>query len=178
MDRESLSRLSSMVSVGDVMTRSRHLRRADTLEVARKRFHEYDVVPFPRRGKIEGFFERNSDDVTPLEVEHLLSADTSIHHVPELLTQQRFYFVVSTNAVVGYAHYSDLNKVITKVPFFMVFQAAERRMWDRIENRISEADLYKVFDEDMAKKLVDKSKAAAKGNVDLDWVGVFSFPLC
>jgi hypothetical protein len=176
MNRESLVRLSSMVSVRDVMTNSQHLRRADTLEEAQNLFYEYDVVPFPRRGKIEGFFRRDSDDRTPLEVEHLLSADTSIFHVPDLLLDRPFYFVVSMNVVVGYVHYSDLNKVITKVPFFVMFQAAERRLWDKIEGRISDRDLYEVFDEKMADNFVAKRNEAARGNVDLSWVGVFTFP--
>lgn len=158
------------------MTSNKHLKRAETVEEAQNLFHEFDVVPFPRRGKIEGFFKRDSDDITPLEVDHLLSADTSVLHMPDLLIQRPFYFVVSTNSVIGYVHYSDLNKVITKVPFFVVFQAAERRLWDKIEHRISERDLYKLFRDNEAKKLIDKSKEVARGNVDISWVGVFTFP--
>jgi len=54
VNQESLERLSSTVSVWDVMTSSKHLRRADTLEEAKNLFYEFDVVPFPRRVKIEG----------------------------------------------------------------------------------------------------------------------------
>lgn len=66
--------------------------------------------------------------------------------------------------------------MISKVPFFVVFQAAERRLWDKVEGRLSERDLYKVFDENQADKFVIKSKEATKGNVDLSWVGIFTFP--
>lgn len=176
MNLESLERLSKTVSVQDVMTSTKDLKRADTLEEARNLFHEFDVVPFPRRGRLEGFFKRDSDDVIPLEVDHLLSSDTDVLQIPKLLGNQPFYFVVSINSVIGYIHYSDLNKVITKVPFFVMFQGAERRLWDRIEHRISESDLYKVFEENAAKGFLARRDEASQGNVDLSWIGVFTFP--
>jgi hypothetical protein len=175
VNREDLDRLYGAVSVRDIMTKTNQLKRADKLHNAKKLFPEYDVVPYPRRGKIEGFFSRNSDQITPLEVDHVVSADTSTLNAPDLLKQRGFYFVVAMNAVVGYVHYSDLNKVITKVPFFIVFQAAERRLWGKIESRISEEDLHKVFDGG-AKGFIDKRRKLAKGNVDIDWIGVFTFP--
>ena len=176
MNRADLNRLYNAVSVQDIMTETAHLKRADTLDNAHNLFREYDVVPYPWRGPIRGFFKKNTDQLTELGVDHLVSADTSVLDIPGLLTQRGFYFVVSTNAIVGYVHYSDLNRVITKVPFFIVFQAAERRLWDKIESRITEEDLYEVF-EDGAKYFIKRRNAAAKGNVvDLDWTGVFTFP--
>ena len=92
------------------------------------------------------------------------------------MIQRPFFFVVSANSVIGYIHYSDLNKVITKVPFFVVFQAVERRLWDEVEGRISSGGLYEVFGEDVANKFLTKRNEATRGNVDLGWVGIFTFP--
>jgi hypothetical protein len=175
INREDLARLYETVSVRDIMTKTKQLKRADALENAQKLFPEYDVVPYPRRDRIEGFFRRSSDQITSLRVHHLVSADTSILDIPNLLIQSGFYFVVAMNAVVGYVHFSDLNKVITKVPFFVAFQAAERRLWDKIEGRISEEDLHEVFDGG-AKRLIDERRKAARGNVDLGWTGILTFP--
>ncbi len=157
------------------MVETAQLRRADTLDAARNLFHEFDVVPFPRKGPIEGFYKRDSDRASPVEVDNIVSADTSILSLPDLLLRSPFYFVVSINSITGYLHYSDLNKAITKIPSFMLFQTAERTLWERIENRISEGDLDTVFGKE-AQSFIRKREKAAQGNVDLGWVGIFTFP--
>lgn len=175
MSKEALIRFSNAVSVRDIMVETPQLRRADTLEAARNLFHEFDVVPYPRKGPIEGFFKRESDRVSPVEIDNVISADTSILSLPGLLLRSTFYFVVSMNSITGYVHYSDLNKAITKIPSFMLFQTAERTLWEGVESRIAEKDLEKVFGEE-GKAFIKKREKAAQGNVDLGWIGIFTFP--
>jgi hypothetical protein len=169
LSREALIRFSNAVSVRDIMVETSFLRRADTLEAAQRLFHEFDVVPYPRRGPIEGFFRRSSDRVKPVEVDNIVSADTSILSLPDLLLSTPFYFVVSMNSITGYLHYSDLNKAITKIPLFMLFQTAERSLWDSIESRIAAEDLEKVFGK-KSKTFIKRRDEAAQGNVDLGWI--------
>lgn len=175
MAYEPLKRLMDTFSVQDIMTPSDQLKRADTLEDAKYLLHEYDVVPFPRRGGIEGFFQREGQEITALTPSHLISNSTNLVELPKLLNQQAFYFVISGNNIVGYVHYSDLNKAVTKIPFFAMFQIVERRFWDKMMYRISEKDLQLLFP-DQAKSFLQKKEKAADQNVDIGWTGIFSFP--
>ena len=100
---------------------------------------------------------------------------TSLVELPKLLSQQPYYFVISGNDIAGYVHYSDLNKPITKIPFFAMFQLVERKFWDKMTHRISEKDLVTLF-QGQAKGFIQKKEQAASQNTDLGWTGIFTFP--
>lgn len=57
-----------------------------------------------------------------------------------------------------------------------MFQAAERRLWDRFKDKISEEVLRKIFEPGEVDAFMRKKRRAERDNVDLGWVGVFSFP--
>lgn len=170
-----VERLDHIFSVRDIMTPAEVLKRAVSIEIARPLFKEYDVVPYPRTGKIEGFFQRDSDDLCDLKPDHLISDTTGLLNMPQLLTQAPFRFVISADKIAGYVHYSDLNKPAMKVPLFVLFQSMEKKLWDKIENEITEDIVSKVFP-DGAKKLKSKRDKAVRGNVNVGWTGVFTLP--
>jgi hypothetical protein len=176
MENKTVDRLSDIFTVQDVMTKADQLKRADTLENAQYLFDEYDVVPYPREGEIRGFFRRGSSKINQIETSILVSHGTSVFDLPKLLRQNQFYFVISANRIVGYIHYSDLNKSIIKIPIFAVFQTAERGLWEQIMYRISEEDLLKVFEEHEVKRFVRKKEENEKRNVNIGWTGIFTFP--
>src|SRR5438309_12006168 len=101
--------------VSDIMTPTPQLKRADSLEHATKLFHEYDVVPFPRSGGIQGFFHKDNGEANPLQPAHLLSDATDVLDLPGLLSIRPFYFIISANRITGYVHYSDLNNYIVAI---------------------------------------------------------------
>jgi len=175
MENEPIKRLSEVFTVQDVMTNADELKRADALEDAQYLFNEYDVVPHPRKGEIKGFFRRGSSKVNQIETSILVSHGTSILDLPKLLSRAQFYFVILANRIVGYIHYSDLNKPATKIPFFAVIQAAERSLWEQIMYRISEEDLPRVFDKEV-NRFAKKKEDNKKRNVDIGWTGIFTFP--
>jgi hypothetical protein len=175
VEYQALKQLTNAFSVREIMTNANALRRADTLEDARHLFKAYDVVPYPRQREIEGFFRSDSDDVFPIEIENLISGGTPLLEVPELVSQRRFYFVMSTHTIDGYVHYSDLNKTIAKIPFFAMFQSVERQLWDRFSHRITDDDVRELFRGE-AEGFITKQKQNVARNVDLEWTGVFSFP--
>lgn len=175
MDNQKLTQLSRAFSVHDIMTETPLLERADTLAGARMLVEKYDCVPYPQNGAIEGFFTQNGNDVQNLERRHIISENTSLLDLPQLFSEDPFYFVISANRISGYVHYSDLNKPIARIPFFAIFHAVERKFWEEIKGRISEEILAAVFG-DHAKQLLKRRKRAQKQNLDLGWVGVFYFP--
>lgn len=176
MENEPIKRLSEVFTVQDMMTSADELKRADALEDAQYLFNEYDVVPHPRKGEIKGFFRRGSSKINQIETSILVSHGTSILDLPKLLSQAQFYFVISANRIVGYIHYSDLNKPVTKIPFFAVFQTVERGLWEQIMYRISEEDLPRVFKEIEVNRFAKKKEDNRKRNVDIGWTGIFTFP--
>ena len=176
MDSQKLSQLSRAFSVQDILTETEQLKRADTLGNAEPLFHEYDVVPYPRKGLIQGFFKRGSGQLHNIEPRYIVSEGTSLFDLPQLFCENLFYFVISGNRLIGYVHYSDLNKPVVKIPFFAMFQAVERRLWDNFKHKISEDVLRKVFEPNEVDAFIRRKRRAERDNVDLGWVGVFSFP--
>ncbi len=162
-------------TVTDIMTAAAQLKRADSLVHAQKLFHEYDVVPFPRRGEIEAFFHKDSVEANPLRPANLLSDATDILELLKLLTTQPFYFIISGNQITGYVHYSDLNKYVVAIPLFALFRTAEQLLWQKIQNRVKESDLRNIFAEKEVKVFLRKRQKTVSGNVDLGWTGIFSF---
>src|SRR2546423_12816847 len=176
MNYETISQLSNAFTVQDIMITSTQLKRADTFENASKLFNEYDVVPFPRAGEIRGSFQRDINTRNSILRSNLISNATSLFELPHLLSKNYFFFILSANKITGYIHYSDLNNMIVKIPFFAMFQAVERRLWDQIKFRIKESDLIRLFEPNEVKKFINKKERAIRQNVDVYWTGVFSFP--
>jgi hypothetical protein len=175
MDNRKLTQLSNAFSVQDVMTEVIQLERADTLGDAKNLFHEYDIIPYPKRGLITGFFRKDSAELHNIDLCYIVSEGTSLFDLPQLFCEKPFYFVISSNRIAGYIHYSDLNKPIVKVPFFAISQAVERKLWEQIEDRISEDDLRQVFYPQEVGSFLKKKSKAEKHNIDLGWIDIFSF---
>lgn len=168
-----IARLDRIFSVQDIMTPAKVLERASSIKAASPLFSKYDVVPYPRIGKIEGFFQRNLDKMSDLKSNCLISDTTSLLNMPQLLNQAPFRFIISADKIAGYVHYSDLNKPAMKAPLFVLIQAMEKKLWDRIEGKITE-DIVREVIQNNAQRLIKKQAKAKKGNVDIGWMGVFN----
>ncbi len=174
MDK-ALLKFDRILSAQDIMTPVQMLERADRLEDAIPLFKEYDVVPYPKTERIEGFFRRKTDELIDLRMEFIISDGTSLLDMPRLLDKMPFYFIIAGNKVTGYVHYSDLNKPVMKIPLFVLFQILEKNLWDRIKGDITEDLVRKVYREN-AQRYLNKREKARRKNVDIGWTGVFSLP--
>lgn len=172
-----VAKLDRIFSVQDIMTPAEELKRAGSIEEARQLFskYDYDVVPYPKMGKITGFFQRGLNKPSNLKQDCLISDTTGLLDMPQLLHQSSFYFIIFANKVTGYVHYSDLNKPAMKVPLFVLIQAMEKKLWDKIAPRIDDNIVRDVFKGD-AQRFIEKRSAAKSGNVDIGWIGVFTLP--
>jgi hypothetical protein len=170
-----VSKLDRIFSVQDIMTPAEMLVRASSRKDAGLLFSKYDVVPYPKIGRIQGFFQRDLNELCDLTPDLLVSDTTSLLSMPILLDQAPFRFIISADQIAGYVHYSDLNKPAMKVPLFVLIQAMERKLWDRIEHKITEDVVRKAFP-DNAHKFIKKQAQAIKGNVDIGWTSVFTLP--
>lgn len=174
--KKSLNRLYEVFTVEDLMTDLRQLKRADNYNDAKNLFNEYDVVPYPKKGKIKGYFNHNSEGINPIRSNVLVSHKTSIFDLFGLLSQNQFFFVLSGNEIVGYIHFSDLNKPFTKISLFAIFEAVERRFWEQFKNRVNEDGIRNVFGKKEFDRFFKKKAFNIKRNVDIGWTGVFTFP--
>jgi hypothetical protein len=152
------------------------LSRADTKEQADLLHCDFDVVPYPRRGEITGYFIRDSRDLRPIDTKVLLSHGTPIIDLPQIFLSRPFSFIIATHRIAGYLHYSDLNKPMARVPFFAAFQMAEGTIWERIQERISDELLRNHLEKKRFDQLARLKKKRKRGNADLGWQGVLSLP--
>ena len=176
MKSKALDRISKLITAEDLMTHAKQLKRADTLINAQYLFNEYDVVPYPKKGRIKGYFHRDNKDINQIETRILVSNGTNVFDLIRLLNKTPFCFVLSKNDIVGYIHFSDLNKSSTKISLFILFEATERKLWEKSKDRIQERDLKKVFKKNEVKVFLKKRNNIIKRNVDIGWTGIFTFP--
>ncbi len=176
MEIETIKRLSRLFTADDIMTRAEYLKKADDIENANNLFNVYDVVPSPKKGNIKGYFYLKDKKFYELRMDLIVSQNTSILKLSNILSQKNFCFVIADCVIIGYIHYSDLNKAVTKIPLFGIFQTAERKLWDRINNKINEIDLLKIFDTNAVQNFIKKKEYNRRRNIDIDWNGIFTFP--
>jgi sulfur transfer complex TusBCD TusB component (DsrH family) len=163
------------ITVADVMTPAAELQRAATGTDARSLLSKFDVVPYPALGEIRGYFHKGRRQYRALTQSDLVSDSTSLLSLPLLLARRKFFFVLSQDAITGYVHYSDLNRTVSKLPFYALFEDLEARLWDRINSETKSADVEAVFGPKHAKRLLDEKRKREKADTDIGWTGLLSF---
>lgn len=176
MHKATTSAIDQIYSVRDVMTPTTMLVRADDRARAELLLGDYDVIPYPEKGRIRGYFCREDKNLTMIDASHLISDGTRLIDLPEMLSDAPFYFVISGNSISGYVHYSDLNKPAMRMPVFAHLQEMERRFWDKVQRQLTTDIVRSVFPDKLAAQFVRRKERARGGNVDVGWIGVFSLP--
>jgi hypothetical protein len=160
------------------MVPTEQLIRADTVQQARAVFNrdedEYDVVPWPAKGAIRGYWERDSPLRRMLTSDAVLSDGTSLARLPGLLTERDHYFVLCDSDIGGFVHFSDLNNPLMKLPLFVLFEETERGLLKALSG-ITESDIRSTLGDWQAKRVARARAKAAKQRVDLGWTTTLSF---
>jgi len=173
-----VNQLALAFTIKDIMIPESDLVRANEINEAQKlleTYLEFDIIPLPLAGKIAGYYRRDTGDVISLTPADLISDGASLINLPDLLVERDFYFVLSSNKIKGFLHFSDLNNSMMKLPLFALYEALERHLWLKIENQIKEEDLSKILDPNRVMKINDNKNRMKKRDVDLGWSGLFSF---
>lgn len=176
--QRTLTQLAKTFTVRDVMVEAVDLVRAQNQSEAQEILQHhtgFDVIPISVNGSIEAYYCRDSSRVKQIRSDDLVSDGTSLLDLPSLLIRRKFFFVLSTNAVCGYIHFADLNKGQMKLPFFVLFEAVERRLWSFITNKPIDIDLRSVLDTERSQALEKRMQRARKKDVDAGWDGLLSF---
>lgn len=173
-----LHRLAATFTVRDIMVGTEKLVRASSKTDAEhllKENPEFDIIPLSTAGPITAYYRRDEQEVRKVVAVDLISDGTNLLDVPHLMSKRDFFFILASNTIAGFVHFSDLNKSLMKLPFFILFEAVERHLWPQVSSRLSEVDLVKVLDGSRVEKLKERKAKAQKKDVDVGWSGLLSF---
>lgn len=174
-----LERLALTFSARDVMVQMQDLVCAANEETAREyleTYPDFDVIPILNKKKeIVAYFQREAGTSKSIRYHDIVSDSTSILDLVSILQNRKFCFVQVRNEIAGYIHFSDLNKGIVKLPYFLILQDSERRLADKIGPRIHEDILEEVLDLQRTNILKERMRSMKRERSDLGWVNLLSF---
>jgi len=174
-----LERLALTFSARDVMVQMQDLVCAANEETAQEyleTYPDFDVIPILNRKKeIVAYFERESGTAKSICYHDIVSDSTSILDLVCILENRKFCFVQVRNEIAGYIHFSDLNKGIVKLPYFLILEDLERRLAEKIGPRIHEDILEEVLDLQRTNILKEKMRSMKRERSDLGWANILYF---
>jgi hypothetical protein len=174
----TLERIALSFSVIDIMVPVDRLVKAPDESSAKYLLTdrtEFDVIPICKNGEIVKYLERGQTNARFVTVPDTISDGTSILRVIDILQQRRFGFVLGGNGVVGYIHFSDLNNSVVKLPFYVMFEALEYALTQRIQSLITEEILGKVLDPDRCDRVKKQMRSRQKTKSDFGWTSLLYF---
>ena len=137
---DTLTRLAREFVVRDIMIPAKDLVCATCIPQAVEllnRYLDFDMIPLVVQDSITAYLERSGSDPRPLRISDLVSDATSILDIVDILTDRPRMFVLVHNRISGYVHFSDLNRPIVKLPFFVLLEAVERRFFGMLSEKIT-----------------------------------------
>jgi len=164
---DMMSQFSSAFTVTSVMTKLCDMQCAETADQAAALYqqYKYDVVPQISGVDVTRFYERGSELVA-INRDHLISDGTRITDLFQLLSVREFYFVLASDRISGYIHFSDLNTPLVRVPIYMLLQATERHLLSIVMSRVNTDDLEEYLGVERIKQLGRFLNSGKRGNAD------------
>jgi hypothetical protein len=175
---DTLAQLGAAFAVRDIMVRYEDLQLVDDESEAIRFFEEqedYDYTASPKTGRITTYYKRDEIKGQPLRQEDLLSDGTGLLDLLDLLTARDFFFVLSANRICGFVHFSDLNDELVKLPLFVLLAAAERRLWHRVREGLTEAELEDALVPERLEQVLERFEEAKEQRADRDLEGLLFF---
>ena len=139
------------------------------------RHAEFDVIPIGRDGQISSCVERGAGGSRGLGLGDLAGDSTTIVELVRILRDRPWIFVLGERSIVGYVHFSDLNKEAVKIPLFALLSGVERRLAERARPLIGDASLDVVLGKNRADCVRKTMKKMREGRAELGWVDLLYF---
>lgn len=133
---ETLARLRSSFTAADLLTPVDELVTAVDDEGARRAIdtHDYDVIPKVEAGRIVGGWSRiGGFRFHEVDLDRVVAGSTGLLDMVSILARTPWVFVLRSDLVDGYVHFSDLNRSVVKLPVFALFEAVESRAVSAID---------------------------------------------
>lgn len=176
---QTLTQLANAFTARDIMVDVDEMARADDPgEAARllEAHSEYDQIPLPAHGRVGGYYARNDNKFHAVQRSDLISDGTSLLTLPELLADRTFFFVLTSNHIQGFIHFSDLNNGLVRLPLFALFEAIERHFTRLVVAEHPDQDtLGSVLTEKRVTELRDKVAKATKHRSNRSALDYLSF---
>jgi hypothetical protein len=159
--KETLKRLSITFTARDIMIPRRELVCAGSesqAEIVSKANPDFSIIPIRRKGKVNGYFERDTRIAKEIALSDLLSDGTSLLDLVEIFEDRQFCFILSHRQIAGYIHFSDLNHHLVKLTFYVILEALERKLLSAIQRVDDKEYLSKNLDPDRFEQIVRQYK--------------------
>jgi hypothetical protein len=159
--KETLKRLSITFTARDIMIPHRELVCAGNesqAEIVSKANPDFSIIPIRRKGKVNGYFERDTRIAKEIALSDLLSDGTSLLDLVEIFEDRQFCFILSHRQITGYIHFSDLNHHLVKLTFYVILEALERKLLSAIQRGDDKEYLSKNLDPDRFEQIVRQYK--------------------
>jgi hypothetical protein len=134
--KETLKRLSISFTARDIMIPYRELMCAGSesqAEMVSQANPDFSIIPIRRKGKLHGYFERDTHITREIVLSDLLSDGTSLLDLVDVFEERQFCFILSHRQIAGYVHFSDLNHHLVKLTFYVILEALERKLLSAIQ---------------------------------------------
>jgi hypothetical protein len=140
---ENLKRLASAFTVRDIMVGSGDLVCAadeSGAVSASESNPDFNVIPIKNGNGFSSYYSCDSHQLCPIEVPDLIGDGTGILDLVDILESREFVFVLGRKQIDGYIHFSDLNRPLVKLTFYVLLEGVERIALDSVKTRIANAD--------------------------------------
>jgi hypothetical protein len=162
-------------TVDRIMTAAKRLKRATRESTAFPLFQYYDVVPFPFRGRIKGYFSKNDHTIHDIERADLVGGATSLLDLVGLFKDRQFFFVLYGNDISGLVHFSDLNHSLVRIPVYGLLQLLERTTLDGMSRKLDD-DLVKQVLHEEWNRILGRKRSNQMRNLDVGWANILYLP--
>lgn len=174
---ETLQRLAHTFTVSDIMVPIEKLTYASSEAKAGELLElipDFDVIPIVRRGTLCAYLERGFDHSRDIRPYDIVCDATSILDLVDILEDRKFCFIMVSNRIAGYIHFSDLNNHLVKLPYFIILEAVERHLVEKIDTLITQDTLEKVLPEKF-EAIKERMRRQKNNRTELGWVSLLFF---
>jgi hypothetical protein len=148
--------------------------------------HNFDIAPVTENGNMQWFVQRETlktqnsslrlkEVAESIMVKHVISEQSRIEELLDLLTRQDFFFVIGKKEVTGLITYADLNKRPVKLLFYLLISELEARLIEMIKHRFPQiADSIKHLRPSQQKEIEGYLKGSRRGDSEISVEQYFS----
>jgi hypothetical protein len=172
---QEITSLRRLFTIDRIMIPAKQLKRAGSKQAASNLHGKYDVVPFPYRGPIKGYFHKKDQNAHSIDRSELIGGATSIIDAIGLFNKGEFFFVLYGNEISGYLHFSDLNHPHARIPIFGMLQLLEQEVWQKISRYIDDKVVHEAL-KDKWKDICGRRQNNNNKNLDTSWPSILYLP--
>lgn len=148
--------------------------------------HNFDVAAVTENGNVQWFVQRKAlkaqnssillkEVAESIMVKYVISEQTKIEELLDLLTKQDFFFVIGKKEVTGLITYADLNRRPVKLLFYLLISELEARLIEMIKHRFPQiTDSFKHLRPAQKMEIEGYLKGSRRGDSEISVEQYFS----